>query len=237
METAMKTMTDKKRGWGLLSLGLDAFAGLGLEVVYAFLLEPLLYGASMEGWNTWQTIVHWIITCISWGLVAAWVLRTGEKKYGLKLFEGSLKTVKLWQWALVAAGAALKIYASVMDWGGFKVYLEWKSHGTLLFIFQYIYYVFETLLFTLILVFAQLAFETWFKNRKIPYGGIVMGLTWGLAHIFTKGSLLIGLEGVAIGLLFGSLYLLLNRNLKGTMVLFFLLFVRICNIAETYITS
>ena len=99
--------------------------------------------------------------------------------------------------------AALKIYASVLDWGGFKVYLEWKSHGTLLFIFQYIYYVFETLLFTLILVFAQLAFETWFKNRKIPYGGIVMGLTWGLAHIFTKGSLLIGLEGVAIGLLFG----------------------------------
>ena len=52
-----------------------------------------------------------------------------------------------------------------------------------------------------------------------------MGLTWGLAHIFTKGSLLIGLEGVAIGLLFGSLYLLLNRNLKGTMVLLFLLFV------------
>ena len=51
METAMKTMTDKKRGWGLLSLGLDAFAGLGLEVVYAFLLEPLLYGASMEGWK------------------------------------------------------------------------------------------------------------------------------------------------------------------------------------------
>lgn len=110
----------------------------------------------------------------------------GEKKYGLKLFEGSLKTVKLWQWALVAAGAALKIYASVMDWGGFKVYLEWKSYGTLLFIFQYIYYVFETLLFTLILVFAQLAFETWFKNRKIPYGGIVMGLTWGLPTFLPK---------------------------------------------------
>ena len=48
METAVKTMTDKKRGWGILSLGLDAFAGLGLEVVYAFLLEPLLYGGTME---------------------------------------------------------------------------------------------------------------------------------------------------------------------------------------------
>lgn len=51
-----------------------------------------------------------------------------------------------------------------------------------------------------------------------------MGLTWGLAHIFTKGNLAIGLEGVVIGLLFGSLYLLLNRNLKWTYVLLFLLF-------------
>lgn len=125
----------------------------------------------------------------------------------------------------MAAGAAFEIHTSVVDWGGFKVYLEWKSHGTLLFIFQYIYYVFETLLFTRILVLAQLAFETWFKNRKIPYGGIVLCLTWGLGHAFTKGSLLIGLEGIVIGLLFGSLYLLLNRNLKGTLVLLFLLFV------------
>ena len=53
----------------------------------------------------------------------------------------------------------------------------------------------------------------------------MLGLTWGLAHIFTKGNLAIGLEGVVIGLLFGSLYLLLNRKLKWTYVLLFLLFV------------
>ena len=86
-------------------------------------------------------------------------------------------------------------------------------------------YLFEAVLFTLILVFAQIAFETWFKNKKIPYGGIILGLTWGLAHTFTKGSILIGLEGVVVGLLFGSLYLLLNRNLKGTYCLLFFLFV------------
>lgn len=54
---------------------------------------------------------------------------------------------------------------------------------------------------------------------------LVLGLTWGLAHAFTKGSLITGLQGIVIGLLFGSLYLLLNRNLKGTFVLLFLLFI------------
>lgn len=227
----MKAMiTDRKKGWLIMGLGLDAFAGLGLEVLLAFWLEPMLYGVPMEQWNTWQAVLHWIITCLLWGLAAAYLLRTADKKYGLKLLSpesggNPLRSVKLWQWGLVAAGGACKIMTSVISWGGFKVYLEWKSHGTLMFLFQYIYYLFEAVLFTLILVFAQIAFETWFKNKKIPYGGIILGLTWGLAHAFTKGSILIGLEGVVVGLLFGSLYLLLNRNLKGTYCLLFLLFV------------
>ena len=224
-------MSERKKGWFILSLGLGAFLGLGLEVPLAFWLEPMLYGVPMGQWSTWQSVLHWCMTCILWGIVVVYLLRTAEKKFGFKLIKrdgdstDSLRSVKLWQWGLVIAGSACKIITSVMDWGGFKVYMEWKSHGTLLFLFQYIYYMFETALFTLILVFAQIAFETWFKNRKIPYGGIIMGLTWGLAHIFTKGNLAIGLEGVVIGLLFGSLYLLLNRNLKWTYVLLFLLFV------------
>lgn len=226
-----KRMTERKKGWLILSLSLDAFAGLGLEVLLAFWLEPMIYGRTMEQWNTWQSVLHWCITCIIWGSVAGYLLWSADKNYGLKLIKRdgdgteSLRSVKLWQWGLVIAGSACKIITSVMDWGGFKVYMEWKSRGPLLFLFQYIYYMFETSLFTLILVFAQIAFETWFKNRKIPYGGIILGLTWGLAHIFTKGNLAIGLEGVVIGLLFGSLYLLLNRNLKWTYVLLFLLFV------------
>lgn len=165
-----KRMTERKKGWLILSLSLDAFAGLGLEVLLAFWLEPMIYGRTMEQWNTWQSVLHWCITCIIWGSVAGYLLWSADKNYGLKLIKRdgdgteSLRSVKLWQWGLVIAGSACKIITSVMDWGGFKVYMEWKSRGPLLFLFQYIYYMFETALFTLILVFAQIAFETWFKN-------------------------------------------------------------------------
>ena len=37
--------TNKKLGWDLFSLGLTAFGGLGIEILYVSLLEPLLYGA------------------------------------------------------------------------------------------------------------------------------------------------------------------------------------------------
>lgn len=33
-----KRMTERKKGWLILSLSLDAFAGLGLEVLLAFWL-------------------------------------------------------------------------------------------------------------------------------------------------------------------------------------------------------
>lgn len=76
----MKAMiTDRKKGWLIMGLGLDAFAGLGLEVLLAFWLEPMLYGVPMEQWNTWQSVLHWIITCLLWGLAAAYLLRTADK--------------------------------------------------------------------------------------------------------------------------------------------------------------
>ncbi len=59
--------------------------------------------------------------------------------------------------------------------------------------FQYIYYLAEGFLISLVIVYGQKAFEKWFKNDKIPYGGIVLGLIWGLFHILTKGSVLVGI--------------------------------------------
>lgn len=48
---------------------LTAFGGLGLEALYAYLLEPIVYGCEMQDWNAWQVILHWTITCITWGVV------------------------------------------------------------------------------------------------------------------------------------------------------------------------
>jgi hypothetical protein len=68
-----KTRQQEKRESGLnyFIFALLAFAGLGLEVLIAFLIEPILYGLPMDQWGTNQFICHWILICIIWCIVTA----------------------------------------------------------------------------------------------------------------------------------------------------------------------
>lgn len=222
----MKKSVNRKEtetGYSYICLALYAFGGLGIEVIYAFCLEPLIYGASMEDWNVMESIIHWILTCITWGIITVGLIKTAKKKYGFDLLESKPKT-KVWQWICVLLCVAFSLVMSYMDWNGFKVVKEFQSKGLLLFIFQYIYYVFETALFTLIIIFAQKAFEVWFKKENFPYGGIILALTWGLAHIFSKGSIQVGLLAALGGFIYGIAYLLLNRDIKKTLPVLFIMF-------------
>lgn len=216
-------MEKKVTGWDFFSLGMLAFAGLGLEMIYAYVLEPMIYGATMQEWNSMQSIIHWIITCITWGIIGYLLILTSKRNYGFNLFETANKMTVL-QWVAVILCVILTLIASYLSWNGFKVIREFQNKGLLLFIFQYIYYAVETVLFMLIIIFAQKAFEVWFKRKNIPYGGIICGLTWGLAHIFSKNSILIGVEGLVLGFLLGSAYLLVNRDIKKAYVVLFIMF-------------
>lgn len=217
-------MGKKAKGINYLCLGLYAFAGLGIEAVYAFLLEPIIYGCNMTDWNVKQMIIHWIITCITWGIVTYIILKVSKNKYGFDIFENKGK-MKMWQWICVILCIVISLYVSYLDWDGFKVVKEFQHNGLLKFIFQYIYYVFETALFTLILVYGQKAFEMWFKKENIPYGGIILAITWGLAHIFTKGSVSTGLLSALAGFVYGIVYLLVNRDVKKTFPILFIMFI------------
>ncbi|MDE6320458.1 MAG: hypothetical protein K2M22_12300 [Lachnospiraceae bacterium] len=214
---------EKITGGDYLSLGLCAFAGLGMEVLYAYLMEPVVYGTPMQDWTNVQIILHWILTCITWGVFASILIQKSGKKYDFQLMEKG-KTMKLWQSGLCALFILLAFIFDYIDWNGFKVYLEYVNKGFLLFTFQYIYYAFETMLFLLIIIFGQKACEVWFHKDKIPYGGIICGLTWGLAHIFTK-DLLTGMSGIILGFAMGSVYLLVNRDLKKAYIALFFMFV------------
>lgn len=217
-----ENMNKKVTGFSFLSLSLCAFGGLGMEVLYA-LIEPSLYKANMNAWSDAQTILHWVITCITWGLFA-WYLFRESKKCGLSLFQKSQK-MKTWQWTVLAIVFLFNFYLSYISWGGFKVILEFQRKGALRFTFQYIYYAVEVVLVMLIIIFAQKAFELWFHNTNIPYGGMICGITWGLVHALTKGSLLIGLQGILIGFLFGASYLLVNKDIKKCYIALFFMFV------------
>ena len=223
----MEKRIDNTKGWPFLSYALMAFACLGIELLLAFVLEPLLYGRSMNEWSDLQNISHWVLTCICWGLVFFFLTKAAKKEGGYDLFAPQEKC-RPWQWAVVAVLFVLMLVYSWYDWNGSKVVKEFRYNGWLKFIFQYLYYVFETGLVYMIIAFGQKAFEAWFHqgNRTmIPYGGLLAGLTWGLAHILTKGSLTGGLALLIVSLFYGLTWLLLNRDIRKAFPILYLMFV------------
>lgn len=218
--------TDEKKqeikGSSYLTLGLYAFAGLGMEALYAFLIEPALYGTAMENWNAGQTIIHWCLTCITWGIFAFVLIKKARQRYEFDLLKKGAP-LKPWQWGLCLLLIALAFWQSYNSWGGFKVYLEFSRRGPLLFAFQYLYYAFETMLFLLIILFGQKACEVWFHKEGFPFGGVLCGLTWGLGHILTK-DFATGIMGAALGFAFGCVFLLVNRDLKKAYLILLVMF-------------
>lgn len=214
--------TKKLTGMECITSALTAFGGLGLEMLLAYVIEPMMYGVQMQEFNTTQHILHWIITCSLWGAVAVWLIKDIKKRCGWDMMIKG-ETMKPWQWIVIVAGCIGAVWITSRDWDGLKIIMEFKSRGALLFTFQYIYYAFETLLFMLIIVFGQRALELWMKHTNIPYGGIICGLTWGMAHIFTKG-ITTGLFGLLLGFLMGTAYLLTNRDIRKTYIVLFVMF-------------
>lgn len=214
---------NKKMGWNFLNMAVTAFGGLGIELLYAFLLEPFLYGAQMGSWSEGQSIAHWILTCATWGIVAIWLVRSARKNYSLDILS-ERERLKPWQWAAVLVLITMSVTIQYADWGGFKTVIEFERLGAVMFLFQYLYYAFETLLFMMIIVFGQKACELWLGHERIPYGGILCGLTWGLGHILSKGSLLIGIHSLLWGILLGVAYLVVNKDIRKAWVVLFLMF-------------
>ena len=220
-----------KEGFKFLGYGLEVFGVIGFELLWGFVVEPFLYKRGVNDFNTWQMIVHWVVTCAAWGFGALLVVKECKKKSGLDLIENIKKVpvitkdIKVWQWILIVLGEVLCLASTWIDWNGSKVLAEFKSRGPILFPFQYIYYLFEVMLVLLIIIFGQMAFEKWFNNNKIPFGGILVAITWGLGHWFTKGSLFAGIYTAIGGFVFGAAYLLTNRNVKLSYILLCIMFI------------
>lgn len=209
------------KGFDYFKLCMLSFGTLGLELLLVS-IENIIYPQKVS-FDSWTILSHWFLTYIIWGVFSFFIIKYANKKYCFSIIENN-ENPKVWQWLLIILILIVSLIISYMDWNGFKIYIEFKKLGLLKFLMQYIYYFFETILFTLIIVFGQKSFEKWFKNEQIPYGGIICALTWGLAHIFTK-SILVGLLSAISGFGFGAIYLLLNKNLIKTILILFIMFI------------
>lgn len=210
-------------GGKYMQLALLAVVGFCMEFVLAFMLEPLIFGVSLNDYSTSQYIAHWIATCILWGIVGWRLIVTAKHKYQFKVLEKGNRMV-WWQWAIIVVCITASITVSYHNWGGFKLIKEFTNLGLLKFIFQYIYYLFETMLVTLILVFSQKAFEKWFHKVYIPYGGVLLALTWGIGHFVSK-DVLTAILCLIVSFAYGSLYLLSNRDVLKTYLFVSIMFI------------
>ena len=212
----------KVSGFDYLWCALYACAGFAFELLLVQ-IEKMM-GLNVGELTTAQNIIHFIVTTIGWIAIGILVIFIGKKTTGFELFETKAK-IKGWQYIAIAACIVVNVITKYLDWNGFKVALEFQRLGLTLFIFQYIYYIAEGFLISLVIVYAQKACEKWFGNEKIPYGGIILGLTWGLAHIGSRGSLMIGLFSLVAGFLFGTAYLFVNKDYRKALPLIILLFI------------
>lgn len=77
-----------------------------------------------------------------------------------------------------------------------------------------------------LLAFAGIGMEVIYAFLLEPtlYGAIILALTWGIGHFFTK-DIVTGILCMISGFAFGSVYLLANRDIRKTFPIVLVMFV------------
>ena len=201
-----------------LYYGLYAFAGFGLEIVLG-MLENMI---GIEK-GLFFNCLHWILTCVLWGTVAYMLVRNSDRKLGYVVLEDKEKPTNQ---SIVAVFflMVLALIAKYMVIGGFKIVEEMICLGVVQSVFQYIYYLFETALMVLAIVFGQRFFENLISCKVVPFGGIFLGCTWGLVHVLTQ-DFMTGIYAIVSAVVYGVIYVLLNKNIRWSYLLILILFI------------
>ncbi len=175
-------------------------------------IEQCIYEKNYYKFTITESIVHWAVVCFIWGMVGAFLIYLSARVYKINITNRQNKPSASGVFIIIVAVAAA-ISLKLLIWHGWKPLQEFYNSGWFQFIFQYVYYMFEMLIVTLTVVFTQQAGEKLFKNSYIPYGGIVLALTWGASHFITQGSPLIALSYVMCALLFGIAFTAAKKNI------------------------
>ncbi|GKX32280.1 hypothetical protein SH1V18_47600 [Vallitalea longa] len=224
-------------GMDYFSLGLLIFLALGMDIVVSF-IDKLIWqdNIGMENFfsNQWYVlVVHWMIVIILWiigGVLAYKWLKRRSNINDIISFEIRKDLLPMISLAIVAS-----ILITVFEWIISsqplpQFYREFSSfyrnHGEVAFIvwiFQNIYYLVESMLVVLLLALMQKVGELWFKNTVFPFGGIGLLLTWGLGHL-SKG-LASCIWICLFCLIFGWLFVKAKRRWWPSLIFLFLQFI------------
>ena len=212
-----------KKNVGFILLALLAFLGLCAEFVL-MLIEQHVNGMDIAQWSVSQLIQHWQIIIPVWLIVSVVVILLSKILCSFNVFEPH-STPSGWQLILgIVLPVIFAVVVSIIGGGpGFVRTL--KAASLTFFTLQNIYYLLEMLLSGLIISLSQQAItDSSGKRNMFPWGGLVLGLTWGLGHYITKGDVSIALIAFVIAIFFGLIFNLTGKDLKKAWPLMYLVF-------------
>lgn len=220
----MKTNYQETRKCGIPFLLLGLFLILaGCMDFFILIPEMFLYGWTQLGAMTpLQSCIHWLLVTTVWGLSIAFVFHLSAK-HGFSVTKNQKKPnqrQRILLLALVIFGILFMSSTWDMRLKPYVEYTRFIQNGTLAgtaqFLFQYLYYLMESLLIFSLTAMGQRAGELFFPSpvtHRIPWGGLFCALTWGMLHGLTK-DLETAVFCIVLSALFGYSYLISNKNLR-----------------------
>jgi len=206
-----------------LLIALIIFSLLGLEFP-VFFLSRLVDGRAVSqvfSWpaNWYSAIFHWTVTIILWA-VGAWIIYTWAIRKGVQS-EVLRVNIKQRDVVLIAIGVAFVIVYELVysRLTGLRIPQIWReyqgfqsmyaSQAWIASLFQNLYYLMEFVMVVMMVAFFQRAGELWSKLTWFPWGGIGLGLTWGMIHLVTNPQ---GALGVIVWALVLGIFFILSRK-------------------------
>lgn len=212
-----------KKGILFTAIALLPVLACCLDLVF-LIIEMSIYngGDSPQGLNLWQSVFHLGLICFVWGISVVGILLLA-KHFGFNMMSATEKPNKKQMFfLLLIILAGIAFMSSTWEFR-FKPLVElsnfisrYGNAGVWAFVFQYLYYLFESALILLLVALGQHGAEAFFSHpflRYIPFGGAFCALTWGMLHGLSK-DLLTAVLCIVLSALFGVSYLLARRNLR-----------------------
>lgn len=197
-------------------LSLLSFGAFMLEYLSIFVIEAIVLHVDIQNYTAHQRSVHCIIMSFMWAVFIGILLLFSKKHYRFPARGNQEDKISLKNWIITLACFTGCKIMTFIDWHTLKVIGEAQSKTIFQFCAQYLYYIFEVMLVILIIIYGQKSVETFIKKESsIPFGGIILAMTWGIFHFISRGvgiEIWNGISTIIFSVLSGLIYIKLNRN-------------------------
>lgn len=199
-----------------LWLSLLSFGAFMLEYFSIFVIELMFLHVDICNYTANQKSVHCIIMVFIWAVVIVMELFFSQRYFHFPSRDDKENKISLKNWIITFVCLSGCKILTFIDWNTLKIVGEAQDKNTYQICAQYLYYIFEVMLVVLIIIYGQKAIETLLKKEStIPFGGIILALTWGAFHFVSRGAGLEiwnGISTMIFSVLSGVMYLRLNRK-------------------------